>query len=142
MRTLPSLRAALASAGFLFVAAATAQAQSAAGVWQGVYYTSQSPGAHKVTLSISQSGPLIYGFFWAAPGVYGTGTGQITGINTIEIFWTNTPPNCTGNYQNQYTISGNRLTWTFTGLDCLGRETGYGSARRTMGLEKKTIGAR
>jgi hypothetical protein len=53
--------------------------------------------------------------------------------------WTNTSPNCAGNYQNSYIVSGNSMKWTFTGQDCLGREQGNGTAKRTVVLEKKTI---
>jgi hypothetical protein len=96
-------------------------------------------GARKVVLNLNQSGFAVSGTFWVATGVYGTGQGQITGPNSMTIYWTNTSPNCFGSYQNAYAVSGNAMTWTFTGQDCLGSEQGYGNARRTVGLSKKTI---
>jgi hypothetical protein len=118
---------------------ARAQGFNVSGVWQGVNYTSQLPGPHKVTLSLNQSGSSVSGSFWVATGVYGTGQGQITGPNTMTIYWTNATPSCPGNYQNSYIVSGNSMTWTFTGQDCLGPEQGKGNAKRTMALGKKTI---
>lgn len=118
---------------------ARAQGFNVSGVWQGVNYTSQLPGPHKVVLSLNQSGSSVSGTFSVATGVYGTGQGQITGSKTMTMYWTNTTPSCPGNYQNSYVVSGNTMTWTFTGQDCLGQEQGRGNAKRTMALEKKTI---
>jgi hypothetical protein len=118
---------------------ARAQGLNVSGVWQGVNYASKVPGPHKVVLTFNQSGPAVIGSFWVATGVYGVGQGQITGPNSMTMSWTNTSPSCQGNYQNSYVVSGNAMTWTFTGQDCLGPEQGKGAAKRTVGLEKKTI---
>jgi hypothetical protein len=142
MRT-SSLVYAVAAAGITVligtVPQARAQGLNVSGVWQGVNYTSKVPGPHKVVLSLLQNGSAVSGNYWVATGVYGTGQGQITGPKTMTISWTNTSPNCPGTYQNSYVVSGNVMTWTFTGDDCLGPEVGKGNAKRTVTLEKKTI---
>lgn len=143
MPTSSSVRSAViaASVGFLVAMGTQAHAQglNVSGVWQGVNYTSQVPGPHKVVLTLNQAGTAVVGAFWVDTGVSGTGQGQITGPNSMTMSWTNTTPQCPGSYQNSYQVTGSSMTWTFTGQDCLGQEQGKGNAKRTVALGKKTI---
>jgi len=100
------------------------------GNWVGVNYASQVSGPSKVKLYLTQVGKNITGTYWAATGVAGNGKGVMTGSNTFHMNWVNTTKSCPGKYSDDYIINKNQLTWTFTGRDCLGKETGHGYAKR------------
>lgn len=138
---LQHIAAAAVIVGLTLGVGATAKAQmlNVTGVWQGVNYTSQVPGPHKVVLSLSQTGQQVIGYYWVSTGVYGTGQGLITSPNSMTMTWTNTSPDCPGTYNNLYIVTGNKMTWSFTGNDCLGIETGYGNATRLVTLGKRIM---
>jgi hypothetical protein len=103
---------------------------SMSGYWTGTYNASQVPNQNfAVSLVFHQSGSSVTGGFVTASGVYGRGSGRVTGSTAI-VSWINTTPQCPGRYQATYQISGNTLTWTYRGRDCLGTESGSGSATR------------
>jgi hypothetical protein len=102
----------------------------AAGYWQGYNTASQVPGRRFPTsFVLNQSGNAVTGGFVTASGVYGSGTGTVSG-STATMVWTNTSPQCPGTYRNRYRITGNTMTWTYSGEDCLGKESGSGHATR------------
>jgi hypothetical protein len=122
--------AATAAAGYAARPASLIGSGSAAGYWQGYNTASQIPGRRFPTsLVLNQSGNAITGGFVTASGVYGNGTGTITG-SSATITWTNTTPQCPGTYRNSYHIVGNVMSWTYNGHDCLGSESGSGRATR------------
>lgn len=101
-----------------------------AGYWQGYNTASQVPGQRIPTAFVlNQSGSQVTGGYVTATGVYGTAQGSFSG-NTGTLTWTNTTPQCPGNYTNNYTLSGDIIYWTYTGKDCLGNESGSGWAQR------------
>ena len=67
--------------------------------------------------------------FIVSTGVSGDGYGTVSGT-TMIIYWQNETPSCPGHYKNLYQLDGDSMTWTFTGEDCLGMETGYGDAKK------------
>ncbi|MBP2297218.1 hypothetical protein [Azospirillum rugosum] len=101
------------------------------GYWSGTNTASQVPGkTANVTFFLRQQrdGTVIGGYV-ASTGVYGTGTGKFSG-NTGTMSWINTSPYCVGEYSNTYTIAADgSLSWTYNGKDCLGDETGSGTAK-------------
>lgn len=100
------------------------------GYWQGTYTASQIPHqSFPITLVFHQSGRIVTGGFVTSTGVYGSGTGSVSG-SSVTITWRNSTPQCPGRYQGTYRISGNTMTWSYTGRDCLGVERGSGSASR------------
>lgn len=101
-----------------------------AGTWIGMNYTSKVKNPSKVIVNFSQENTKISGNYWAATGVAGLGKGLVTGTNTFRVEWVNITTNCPGTYSNEYIVEANKLTWTFKGKDCLGEETGHGSAAR------------
>jgi hypothetical protein len=138
MTTKRTIHAGLIAASLVAAAAGAFAAQPAslfgsgraAGYWQGYNTASQIPGRRFPTsFVLNQSGNNVTGGFVTASGVYGTGTGTVSG-STATIVWTNTSPQCPGTYRNSYTIMGSTMTWTYTGQDCLGTESGSGRATR------------
>lgn len=114
----------------VLVSAASVSAQtSVSGVWEGTNYASKVSGPAKVILILGQDGSAVQGAYSASTGVFGFGQGTVSG-STMTIQWTNRSQ-CKGTYTTNYQLSGNSMTWTFTGQDCLGDEQGYGNATRT-----------
>jgi hypothetical protein len=125
-----TVAAAAASVGYAAQPASLFGSGRAAGYWQGSNTASQVPGRRFPTsFVLNQSGNAVTGGFVTASGVYGTGTGTVSG-STATIVWTNTSPQCPGTYRNSYRITGSTMTWTYSGRDCLGDESGSGQATR------------
>ncbi|MGZ3881432.1 MAG: hypothetical protein ACXVBF_08860 [Flavisolibacter sp.] len=100
------------------------------GSWSGAYYASQVKGPAQVSFTLTQTGTVVKGEYKSSTGVAGVGEGTING-QIMHIDWTNTT-SCSGKYSNDYQITPdyNHMTWTFTGVDCAGKEEGNGSADR------------
>ena len=116
---------------------ASASAQNYSGAYVGSYTASAAPGPHRVKLNFTQTGSAMTGNYVTSTGVGGLCNGFLVG-NVAQMFCYNTTPSCYGDYQGPYTFSPAGVTWTYTGLDCLGVEQGAGKAVKITAHGKHT----
>lgn len=112
-----------------FGAGATAQGYT--GNYKGTYTASQLPGQ---TLNIGiffrqLNQNVMMASYVTSSGVAGICNGLVKG-NVATMTCSNTTPSCKGTYRDRYVFSGNGVTWVYTGRDCLGVETGKGTASK------------
>jgi len=101
------------------------------GTYTGTYTASEVPGNHKITLIFHQSGHVLKGHYHTATGVYGKGHGCIVD-GKAKMYWKNTTPKCPGTYVGVYKFNKQRVTWTYSGSDCVGEEKGKGDAKQVV----------
>lgn len=108
----------------------TSGSPNLSGTWSGTYSTSLvSPT--QVVLTLQQSGQTLTGQVLAANGFTATLQGVVRAFDDIQFTLTNTVPGCPGSFSGQAVLSGNTLTFTFAGQDCLGVHTnGRGTVTR------------
>ena len=114
---------------------ASAWAQNYSGAYVGSYTASRAPGPHRVKLNFTQTGSAMTGNYATTTGVGGLCNGFLVG-NVAQMFCYNTTPSCYGDYQGPYTFSPVGVTWTYTGIDCLGVEQGAGKAVKITAHKK------
>lgn len=105
------------------------------GAYLGTYTASELPKEQlKIIAIFRQSQNVVEGVYYTSSGVFGKGHGILTG-NDVEMSWHNSPKSgCDGVYKGIYAFEGDTLTWTYVGVDCLGKETGAGEATRMDGF--------
>ena len=106
---------------------ASANATSYAGTWNGTY-VSNLVQPTTVTLIFQQRGTTVTGTYLTRNGAQGVIYGPSGTGPSATLKATQTTPTCPGTFTMQTTVSGNRLSWTFVGHDCLGNENGKGTA--------------
>ena len=128
------MRALFSSVLFAICAAllvSPAQAQGYTGSYVGTYTASKLPGQQiTIWLYFRQSHPTtMTGSYNTGSGVSGICQGPVSG-NVANLICRNVTPSCPGTYRGRYTFSSTGVTWTYSGRDCLGNETGAGAANR------------
>jgi hypothetical protein len=125
------LRAALIAGCFVPLFAGGAFAQGFSGNYVGTYTASKLPGQTlHIGLYFHQTQPsLMLAAYATSSGVAGQCTGPVQG-NKAYLTCINTTPSCKGTYRGTYVFSGDNVTWTYSGTDCLGNETGKGMASK------------
>ena len=115
----------------LAIVAPPAFAQDVSGVYVGTYTATQVPGEIQIVLVFRQSGTTLDGQYHTASGVDGVGHGILSN-GTANMDWTNTTQSCPGTSpgttQGPYTFANQAVTWTYSGKDCVGDESGAGKA--------------
>lgn len=86
------------------------------GIWSGTFSTSLIWGI--LVLDLSQSGSSVTGTFYTDEA-WGTVSGTVSG-NTLHFNITETVPGCSGSFSGNGSVSGNTMSLTFSGSDCLG----------------------
>ena len=125
------LYAAVIGACLISLFGSGAFAQGYTGNYNGTYTASQLPGQTlRIGIYFKQLNQnTMTAQYATSSGVFGTCNGFVNG-NVATMTCTNATPTCPGTYRDRYTFSGNNVTWTYAGRDCLGNETGNGSATK------------
>lgn len=87
------------------------------GYWSGTY--SSNLVSSNITLNLTQSGSNITGTDSSTNGANGTVSGTVSG-DTISFMLYQKTTGCLGAFSGTGTVSGDTLTLSFTGADCLG----------------------
>ena len=122
---------ALLAAGLVGLFASGASAQGYSGNYAGTYTASRLPGQTlKIGILFKQLNQhVMIASYTTSSGVAGTCNGIVNG-NVATMTCRNSTPSCPGVYRDRYTFSGDMVTWIYTGRDCLGTETGKGTATK------------
>jgi hypothetical protein len=100
------------------------------GTYVGTYTASQVPGEHQISVTFKQTGSTVVATFVTSLGGRGTGSGEIRGNAIGKMVSQSTLPNCPGTYTSSFLFSGDTVSWTYTGEDCLGSGGGHGLAKK------------
>jgi hypothetical protein len=75
------------------------------------------------------SANVMIASYATSSGVAGSCNGTVSS-NVAIMTCRNSTASCPGTYRDRYVFSGNVVTWTYSGRDCLGNETGKGTATK------------
>jgi hypothetical protein len=125
------LRPTLLAAGLAILSSSGAFAQGFSGNYTGTYTASQLPGQTlKIGILFKQlTQHTMIASYATSSGVAGGCNGTVSG-NIATMICRNSTPNCPGTYRDRYTFTDTTVTWVYSGKDCLGNETGTGTATK------------
>ena len=95
------------------------------GIWAGSFTSSVVPSPVPVTAVLVQVGDTLTGSYAVRLGNGPSGTVRATIVNgaAVDFRLRQTSANCLGTFDGQAAVTGNVLTATYTGSDCLGPHT-------------------
>jgi len=97
------------------------------GLWTGTITSSLVVTPAAITITINQTNNNISGNYSVVTGASGIVAGTVNN-NSVNFTLTQTTSSCTGNFSGQGTLSGNTLTFNYTGNDCWGsHQNGHGN---------------
>jgi tetratricopeptide (TPR) repeat protein len=103
--------------------------QQIEGTYDGTITFSQVTGEHQISLTFQQFGPEVTVTYRSALGGRGSGKGTIAGT-VITAMPLRGEPDCPGLYTASFQFSGDMVSWTYSGQDCLGPAQGRGIAKK------------